>query len=52
MITIWTNIEDLLNQGLTIEQIIQLTGYSVADVRKVECNWRNQIKTKGEANHD
>lgn len=52
MMTIWTNIEDLLKQGFTVEQIIQLTGYTMEDVKKVETNWRNQIKTKSEVNHD
>lgn len=49
---IWTNVEDLLKQGFSHEQIIQLTGYPIEVIKKVENNWRNQIKTKSEVNHD
>lgn len=50
--TIWANIENLLEQGFTIEQIIQYTGYPIETVKKIENNWRSQIKTKSEVNHD
>lgn len=46
MMTIWTNIEDLLEQGFTVDQIVQFTGYKVEDVKKVASDWRKQIKQK------
>lgn len=46
MMTIRDNIEELLKTGFSVEQIVQLTGYGVDDIKQVEVDWRKQIKQK------
>lgn len=46
MLSIRENIEELLEMGFSIEQIVQLTGYGVDVIRKVASDWRKQIKQK------
>lgn len=46
MLTIMTNIEDLLERGFTIDQIAELTRYPIDEIKKIENNWRIQIKRK------
>ena len=47
MKTIIENIEDLLERGYCIGEIKYITGYSFDEIKRVETNWRNQVKTKG-----
>lgn len=40
------NIRELLETGFSLDQIVQLTGYRVEEVKKVENDWREQMKQK------
>ena len=43
--TIFNNIEKLLNLGHTYESIKVITGYSIEEIKKVD-NWRKRVKQK------
>lgn len=51
MMTIWKNVEDLIENGFTIEQIVQLTGYPASEIKKVMTDWKSRAKTKNEEVH-
>lgn len=46
MLTIRTNVVEMLETGFTIEQIVQITGYTADYVKKIESDWRRQMKQK------
>ena len=48
-LTVFNEIEKLLNLDFTYTEIERITGYSIEIIKKVE-NWRNQVKTKGANN--
>lgn len=41
------NIKELLESGFGVAEIAQITGYSPDEIKRVETNWRHQVKTKG-----
>lgn len=52
MKTMIEKVEELLENGWTIDQIAELTGYPMEEIKKSATNWRNRVKTKGGAVND
>ena len=52
MKTMIDNIEELLENRWTINQITELTGYPIEEIKKAATNWRNRVKTKGGVTND
>lgn len=51
MMTMTKNVEELLENGWSIEQIAEFTRYPIEEIKKAATNWRNHVKTKGGVNN-